>query len=69
MERKIGEIFEYEGKKIEVVENENPFVFSGCWSCYFEEKECENINELGKCFFRQRQDRKGVYFVEVEDGK
>ena len=60
MERKVGEIFEYEGIKLEVVETED---FS-CHDCYFLTLRCECSQQL--CMFYNRKDRKNVVFQLVE---
>ena len=62
MERKIGETFEYEGKKLKVVEGENE-----CDKCYFyKESYCASIDRIaGACLMSRRIDNKSVKFVEV----
>ena len=64
MERKIGEIFKYEGKKLRV-EADND---SECKRCYLNEL-CPNINKeiIGECVRIHRQDKTSVVFVEVKD--
>ena len=64
MKRKIGEIFEYEGKTFKVKEDEN----SGCHDCFFY-KRCTLpvIEMVGKCDADVREDNKGVVFVEVQE--
>lgn len=59
MERKIGEVFDYKGKKFEVVEG-------NCNNCNFLHKELsfEDAANLGSCIFRY--DRKTVYFKLIE---
>ena len=62
MERKIGETFEYEGKKIEV-----RAASRACDGCFLEEKCCIDSAELlGTCGFGDRTDKKDVIFVEVQ---
>ena len=61
-ERRIGEVFEYEGKKLKVVEGENE-----CDKCYFYNKiYCTRIDRIaGACLMSRRIDNKSVKFVEV----
>ena len=63
MERKIGEIFEYDGNKLRVEACEN----SNCSNCYFEEL-CPNINLdiVGNCESTDRQDKSNVKFIAIE---
>lgn len=66
MERKIGETFEYEGKKFKVVETPN----NSCHKCHFYDGGfCKVIREhcCGECDERKRTDRKPVVFVEVKE--
>ena len=60
MERKVGEIFEYESIKLEVVENEE---FS-CRGCYFLDLRYKCRQQL--CMPFLRKDRKSVVFKLVE---
>ena len=64
MERKIGETFEYEGKKLKVVETEKNL----CFDCYFYDGvSCQKtFIECGKCGQGSRSDCKPVIFVEVD---
>lgn len=63
MERKIGEIFEFEGKKIEVKAAGN-----GCGGCFLKEKCCiESADLVGTCGAGDRTDKKHVVFVEVQE--
>ena len=63
MERKIGETFEFEGKKIEV-----RAASRACDGCFLEEKCCIDSAELlGTCGFEDRTDKKDVIFVEVQE--
>lgn len=65
-ERNVGETFEFEGKKLKVVETKG----SICNNCYFEcrDCDCENIRKvLGACVRGTRSDNKPVIFVEVTD--
>lgn len=63
MERKIGETFEHEGKKLKVVEDER----NVCFDCYFfDGVYCQKTGrECGSCEQRERADYKPVIFVEV----
>ena len=59
MERPIGDIFEYEGKKIQVVEQEN------CKGCVCDIYFCTRKPSIvGRCY--GRKDKKSVIFKEVE---
>ena len=63
MERKIGETFEFEGKKIEV-----KAASRACDGCFLEEKCCIDSAELlGTCGFGDRTDKKDVIFVEIQE--
>ena len=63
MERKIGETFEFEGKKIEV-----RAASRACDGCFLEEKCCIDSAELlGTCGFGDRSDKKDVIFVEIQE--
>ena len=62
MERKIGDTFEFEGKKIEVKAASH-----GCDGCFLKEKSCIDLADLvGICGARDRTDKKFVVFVEVK---
>ena len=64
MERKIGEVFEYEGKKLKVVETAENL----CFDCYFfDGVSCQRTGrEGGECSDSKRADYKPVIFVEVD---
>ena len=65
-EREIGEVFEYEGKKLKVVKTKG----SICNNCYFENRECscENISKVsGACLRETRSDNNPVIFMEVKE--
>lgn len=63
MERKIGEVFEFEGKKIEVKATSN-----GCDGCFLKEKCCiDSADLVGTCGAEDRTDGKNVIFVEVQE--
>ena len=65
MERKIGETFEYEGKKLKVVETEKNL----CFDCYFYNGlNCQKtFRECGKCEKGARSDYKPIIFEEVKE--
>lgn len=64
MERKIGETFEYEGKKLQVKESAS----SGCDRCFFDEQCLPLRKEVaGECEFEYRTDKKEVIFVEATE--
>lgn len=66
MERKIGEVFEYNSEKY-VVECER----ETCNGCAFFTKECgkcnSNLNVTGYCLPYQRKDGNGVIFIKTEN--
>ena len=63
MERKIGEIFEYEGKILRVKEVEGKI----CKGCLFLNKcTCEIKKSVGWCGVGMRSDKKDVIFVEAK---
>ena len=64
MERKIGEIFEYEGKKLRVEADKD----SECKRCCLNES-CPDINQkiIGECVNIHRQDKTSVVFVEINN--
>lgn len=60
LERKIGEKFEFEDTKLQVVEKT-----VGCKGCYFNKEDCKRvIEEIGYCALRK--DGKRVIFQEVK---
>ncbi len=66
MEREIGEVFNYDGKKLKVVETKG----STCYNCYFADRDCDCMNTrkiLGACVSEIRTDHKPVIFVEVKE--
>ena len=64
MERRIGEIFEYQDKILQVKEAEGKF----CEGCVFLTKcTCETKGEVGWCGKGTRTDKKNVIFVEVKN--
>ena len=63
MERQIGEIIDYNGTKLEVVEGES------CSGCVFSDRRhCFDVKAflLGYCGGTLRSDGKYVYFKKVE---
>ena len=64
MERKIGEVFEYQGKILQVKEEEGII----CEGCLFLSKcTCETKSTVGCCDCGTRSDKKNVIFVEVKE--
>lgn len=67
MERKIGEVFEYDGKKLRVIEEP----FDTCDGCYFNGKVCQQASILkiiGNCgCIILRKDKINIIFKEVKD--
>ena len=61
MERGLGEIFEFEGKKLKVVESDS------CTCCHFN-YTCTEVDEiqLGKCLDTHREDGKNIVFKKVD---
>ena len=64
MERKIGDTFEFEGKKLQVKESAS----NGCDGCFFYMK-CSSITMglSGECEVDARDDKKDVIFVEIQE--
>ena len=64
MERKIGDTFEFEGKKLQVKESAS----NGCDGCFFHMK-CSSITMglSGECEVDARDDGKDVIFVEIQE--
>lgn len=66
MERKVGEIFECDGKKLQVIED----TLNECKNCYFYGKECSNRkDERGECLIDKRMDGQNVIFKELRDSE
>lgn len=64
MERKIGEVFDFEGKKLKAVETHT----GTCYGCFFK-KSCVRSKVLpvaGQCYCNERTDNKQVVFVVAE---
>ena len=59
MERKVNEIFEFEGTTLQVVEAED----MTCDKCYFNyRKKCDN-----HCLQSERTDKKNVMFIKISE--
>ena len=70
MERRVGEVFEFNGVKLKVKRTDKPV----CDGCFFEKFDCgcwqiNGIEETGLCYGGFRGDKNDVIFVEVEDDK
>ena len=63
MERKLGEVFEVDGVKLQVVEASDTF---SCDGCYFLDNE-KNVCGFKNCLRCEREDNKPVKFVKVYD--
>ena len=62
MERAIGEIFEFDGEKLKVVECE------GCKGCFFDiSYNCDADDYVGECSDYFRKDGKNVIFKLLEE--
>ena len=62
MERKIGEIFTYNGKTYQVVKSDI------CMDCAFRENECSIIrSRIGLCTTSTRSDKTDVVFKEINN--
>ena len=63
-ERKVGEVFEYEGHKLKVVADTDG---RKCPKCFFYSRDCSLIRDVtGYCLKEKRIDRKSITFVEVK---
>lgn len=64
MERKIGEIFEYNGEWCQCI------VGNDCENCAFNERKCytvvDNGDPIGDCCADRRKDNKDVIFKKLE---
>lgn len=67
MERKIGEVFEFEGKKYEVVEDDKPDKENDCYKCIFDIEPGCFSSTRGVCCSTERTDGKEVVFIEVRE--
>ena len=63
MARKIGDIFEFKGVKLQVVESSATF---SCDGCYFLANE-QNVCGFQNCLRCERTDNKSVKFVKIYD--
>ena len=65
MERKVGEIFECDGKKLQVIEGH----LEECDGCYFVNKGgcAYRLDIRGCCEEMNREDRRAVIFKEIKD--
>ena len=68
MERKVGEVFDFNGVKLQVKDTGDSCT---CYGCYFSvHKRKRNgvrfRNQTGECFQFYRSDGKNVIFVKVE---
>ena len=68
MERAIGEVFDFNGVKLQVKGTGDS---CSCWGCYLTNPKhiyegVRFINQTGECFPPLRADGKNVIFVEVE---
>ena len=61
MERKLGEVFEYNNVKLQVIENKDGF---SCNDCYFINEGIDCNGQL--CLRCDRHDRKSVIFKEIK---
>jgi len=81
MERKIGEIIEFDDAELKVVEitKEERQANESCAGCYFfheDTRECSEFKEdayaerqLGSCYENKRTDKKSVKFINVRRGE
>lgn len=65
MERKVGDVFDFNGIKLKVKRTDKPV----CNGCFFEKFDCgcwqiNGIEETDLCF---RSDKNDVIFIEVKD--
>lgn len=66
MERKIGEIFEYGSRQLQVKEYGEYREYYGCCKCYFYSNGCLFSKRVrGCCAKMERKDGKDVYFKQV----
>lgn len=63
MERKIGEIFRYGNRQLQVKELGEYRGYYGCYKCYFYSNGCLSSKRMrGECTKMERKDGKDVYF-------
>lgn len=71
MERKVGEIFICDGKTYLIVPREKEDCCIGCafdlgkYAC--KKPRNESRNNFGQCYFRFREDKKGIIFKEINN--
>ena len=66
MERKIGEIFECDGKKLQVIEDPFDTCDERCF--FYKGKNCGELLDIrGKCISHEREDKCHVLFIELKD--
>lgn len=68
MERAVGEVFDFNGVKLQVKDTKDSYF---CYGCYFYESKCtcdtmDRKKQVGVCFRIHRTDDKNVIFVEVK---
>lgn len=65
MERKIGETFEYKGRKLKTIEKEG---IDDCDGCVLFKEDCKMVHDfVGECEGKERSDNKGVVFVNADE--
>ena len=65
MERKIGETFEYKGRKLKTIEKEG---IDDCDGCVLFKEDCKMVHDfVGECEGKKRSDNKGVVFVNADE--
>ena len=62
MERKLGEVFEYNNAKLQVIENKDGFC---CNDCYFLNEGIDCYEQ--SCLKMYRHDRKSIIFKEIKN--
>nr|DAH81604.1 MAG TPA: hypothetical protein [Bacteriophage sp.] len=71
MERRIGEIFTYKGKTYQIVPREKDDCCIGCafdlGKCACRKPRNEARSNFGQCYFRFREDKKGIIFKEIKN--
>lgn len=64
IERKVDEVFEYNGVKLKVA------IEGSCRKCYFTDKKCgepEIDDIIGQCLASERKDNNAVIFIEANN--
>lgn len=64
MERKIGEVFTFDGKQLEVIEGDCEDCYFLCRSCCFKSSVKDII---GECYASLRRDNEDVCFELIEE--